>query len=317
MTIPEAGDWLLSIDLSGFDVDADGNILSTNYKYTIADMSGVVTYPDKVFAVVGGEETELVTEIADGLANGIYKGVVKSSEAGQALTFVFSDGKEYRVDETTLANASTYNITLDLTSGKVLLDEVSYDFYTFSDSNCSNEIAKYLMHSDGLAGGLFYNLDGVWDFYLKDKDGIKYGVDDSWTQFSLIKEAANDHFWFDPLTPVYVEFNSAAEQWSVSKIVSINLTGEKVNGWSRDNTPFTYNDDGTYSITLDIEAEDWGPQIVVVTEANQDASDWLKLSPDSNGVLKVSGDKLPITESGKYTITVNSRTNSVSIERVE
>lgn len=316
IVVPKAGQYLLILDLDN----------SAKFTYTLKDMSGVVTYPDKVIAVVGETETELQTEISGGLASGIYTGSIVAS----AKTVSFKDGSG-KVLEVALVDASDnalselnvdgkYTVTLDLVNKIAKLSEILYEkpniVYTYGDPELTKPLATYHTVGDGVFKGLYWQEPDSWNFYAKDNNDVVYGVqkweDNNNNQFTFFA-GSTANFWLDPNKSFFLTINADMEgTWSAMEVSSVHIVGNTI-GWNfEDSNKFTDNGDGTWSFTTNGLNADYN-QIII------NASWDYKLGAGSDNVLRFYSDDYQIKADtdDTYKVVINFKTNTISIEQAK
>jgi hypothetical protein len=316
ISVPKAGQYLLILDLDN----------SAKFTYTLKDMSSVVTYPDKVIAVVGETETELQTEISGGLASGIYTGSIVAG----AKTVSFKDG-DGKILEVALVDASDnalselnvdgkYTVTLDLVNKIAKLSEILYEkpniVYTYGDPELTKPLATYHTVGDGVFKGLYWQEPDSWNFYAKDNNDVVYGVqkweDNNNNQFTFFA-GSTANFWLDPNKSFFLTINADMEgTWSAMEVTSVHIVGNTI-GWNfEDSNKFTDNGDGTWSFTTNGLNADYN-QIII------NASWDYKLGAGSDNVLRFYSDDYQIKADtdDTYKVVINFKTNTISIEQAK
>jgi len=316
IVVPKAGQYLLILDLDN----------SAKFTYTLKDMSSVVTYPDKVIAVVGETETELQTEISGGLASGIYTGSIVAG----AKTVSFKDG-DGKILEVALVDASDnalselnvdgkYTVTLDLVNKIAKLSEILYEkpniVYTYGDPELTKPLATYHTVGDGVFKGLYWQEPDSWNFYAKDNNDVVYGVqkceDNNNNQFTFFA-GSTANFWLDPNKSFFLTINADMEgTWSAMEVTSVHIVGNTI-GWNfEDSNKFTDNGDGTWSFTTNGLNADYN-QIII------NASWDYKLGAGSDNVLRFYSDDYQIKADtdDTYKVVINFKTNTISIEQAK
>lgn len=309
ITVNAAGMYKIVVDLS-----------SSVYTYTLTDMDDVVTYPDTVYCVIGGSKVLLTTTYTGGMASGVYTGSVVNETAGAGISFEDGDGNAVG-PEATLENASKYNITLNLVTGECSLEEVTYEVAKtlglYYDSSYDYlQATLYSGYDDGgaLSGvysGLFYKGADDWNFYGLDGNGVAFGVNTStWDQFSVLNGSTGNFWVTSPQKTYFYAFDTPNETWSEEEVTSLSLTGD-FNSWSLEDTKFTDNADGTWTLTdVELVAEQWGPYIVV----NGDWDKKLYMAEDGYSLTPAQGSFVA-SEAGTYDITINATSNSITVTK--
>lgn len=330
MTFADNGDGTLTLNggSTGISVAKAGtykivvNLSAGTYTYKLTDLSGVKIYPTTVVAKGTSGELTLETELSGGLATGIYTGRYANTVAGDALTFVDGDGNTLDVTAT-LANASKYDISLDLTTNTVTVTEVLYEIAEtlglYYDKNYEYlQATLYSGYTDGalngIYSGLFYKDADDWNFFAKDGNGVSFGVNSStWDQFTFLNGSAAN-FWVTATQKTYFyQFNVSTETWAETEVTSMVLTGD-FNSWSLESHAFTNNVDGTWTLTdVELIDEQYGPYIVF----NGEWANKLFLASDGSSLTTVETGKFLIGAdgAGTYDITVNVKTNSVTLTK--
>lgn len=330
MTFADNGDGTLTLNggSTGISVAKAGtykivvNLSADTYTYKLTDLSGVKIYPTTVIAKGTSGELTLETELSGGLATGIYTGRYANTVAGDALTFVDGNGNTLEVTAT-LANASKYDISLDLTTNTVTVTEVLYEIAEtlglYYDKNYEYlQATLYSGYTDGalngIYSGLFYKDADDWNFFAKDGNGVSFGVNSStWDQFTFLNGSAAN-FWVTATQKTYFyQFNVSTETWAETEVTSMVLTGD-FNSWSLESHAFTNNVDGTWTLTdVELIDEQYGPYIVF----NGEWANKLYLASDGSSLTTVETGKFLIGAdgAGTYDITVNVKTNSVTLTK--
>ncbi len=306
ITIPTAGQYLLSVDLSG-----------RYYTYSLTDMSGTTTYASTVYAVIDGEQVELETEISGGLPSGVYTGTVTTSADATEVTLVDADGNTLATY--TVETAGTYILTLDLTASEdeqvTIANSTSDVMYIYLDEDYTSLKATYYQSWDADGNylgysGFLYQVD-TWNFWSMDGNGVTYGPDGNWGTTDFFSGYTNNCWVSTANTSYFAIFDTDNSTWSYTEVTSLSLTGD-FNSWSLTSDVFTDNGDGTWSTTITAVEEQWGPYICINGEWTYHvliAEDGSTLAP-GNGSFITSG-------AGTYTVTVDMTSNTVSVVSAE
>lgn len=308
ITVAKAGKYKLEISLR-----------EKPYTFTLTDMSGVKTYPSAIWANVGDEKTQLTTEVKDGMPTGLYTGSIVNATAGATLSFSDGDGNAAGGTKV-LDKEAKYNITLNLADGTLTADAVEYEIAEtiglYFDADCAWLQATFFSGADdngafnGIYSGLFYKDNDDWNFYCKDTNGVTFGVDENYEQFSFVN-GASGNFWVSECQKSYLyTFNVAESRWSETQVNSIAITGD-FNSWDLNANKLTDNADGTWTISdVTLIDEQWGPYLVI----NGDWDLKLYLASDGKSLTTAQGQFLT-NGAGTYDITVSTKNNTVSLTK--
>ncbi|MBQ2321664.1 MAG: DUF5111 domain-containing protein [Bacteroidales bacterium] len=302
------------------------DLSSATLSYKISSMGDTKVYPSYVTAKAGEVEVKVDSEIEGGLATGLYVGKIENATAGATLSFTDSNGNAVG-GTATLDNASTYSFTLNLATNELTVNEILYTVAEtlglYYDENYEwIQATMYSGYTDegelnGIYSGLFYKSAEDWKFFAKDGNGVYFGVNDTWDQFSFIKDS-KANFWVTATQATYLyTFDVNNATWSETVIEKIALTGdftkgEGQDGWDLDEK-FTDNGDGTWTLSdVNLIDEQWGPYLVL----NGDWDLKLYIAADGTSLTTVNTGNFFATQgAGTYDITINALTNSVTITK--
>ncbi|MBP5682822.1 MAG: SusE domain-containing protein [Bacteroidales bacterium] len=203
-------------------------------------------YPDKATAVCGGNKEELKTVLDAGLPSGVYTGKITASAS--SISFEYSGDKTFDVEVvdadgnklSALEVGSDYIIELNLVDKKAIL---KLNLISATLTISSNDQGKPLavLHSDVDADG---NPTGVYrgfvafeaddHFTAIDGNGVHYGVNDGWDQFSFLinNEEGDGHrnFWTpgDAVNGLcYAVFDINNAKWEVNDVTSFDVVSKE------------------------------------------------------------------------------------------
>lgn len=302
------------------------DLSSATLSYKISSMGDTKVYPSYVTAKAGEVEVKVDSEIEGGLATGLYVGKIENATAGATLSFTDTNGNAVG-GTATLDNASTYSFTLNLATNELTVNEILYTVAEtlglYYDENYEwIQATMYSGYTDegelnGIYSGLFYKSAEDWKFFAKDGNGVYFGVNDTWDQFSFIKDS-KANFWVTATQATYLyTFDVNNATWSETVIEKIALTGdftkgEGQDGWDLDEK-FTDNGDGTWTLSdVNLIDEQWGPYLVL----NGDWDLKLYIAADGTSLTTVNTGNFFATQgAGTYDITINALTNSVTITK--
>ena len=302
------------------------DLSSATLSYKISSMGDTKVYPSYVTAKAGEVEVKVDSEIEGGLATGLYVGKIENATAGATLSFTDTNGNAVG-GTATLDNASTYSFTLNLATNELIVNEILYTVAEtlglYYDENYEwIQATMYSGYTDegelnGIYSGLFYKSAEDWKFFAKDGNGVYFGVNDTWDQFSFIKDS-KANFWVTATQATYLyTFDVNNATWSETAIEKIALTGdftkgEGQDGWDLDEK-FTDNGDGTWTLSdVNLIDEQWGPYLVL----NGDWDLKLYIAADGTSLTTVNTGNFFATQgAGTYDITINALTNSVTITK--
>lgn len=204
VTIPEKGTYKITLKLG----------LNSKYKFTL-EPAEVTVYPDKV--TLSG--SELVTEVLDGAATGVYTGFVQLKSGNQDI--VYSDAKDYGV-KLDVKKDGWYMITVDLVKKRA--EAVLYG----NTLTISGSFTGELTVQDGkYKGFLTSQHTESYDFFVEDENGQKYATYKGWDQFTFgVSEGDYNHLWFNPEDDyMYIEIDVLSHSWT--GITKFNFYFEK------------------------------------------------------------------------------------------
>jgi hypothetical protein len=239
VTIPEKGTYKITLKLG----------LNSNYKFAL-EPAEVTVYPEKL--TLGGKE--LITNVLDGAATGIYTGFVTLKSGAQEIKV--SDDKDYGV-ALEVAKDGWYMVNVDLTKKRA--EAVLYGNTLTASGFWSGELK---INENGKYAG-FVSKGDDWNFYLEDENGQTYGTYPGWDQFTFgIQEGDHDHLWLEPKGNAYIEIDPYNHTWEyayenallvISKQVTIGATGSGIR-------TILYYDEatGTYTGSYDNSADESG-----------------------------------------------------------
>lgn len=289
------------------------------YSFTLTDVSGIKTYPSVIVAKAGDAEARLTAEVKDGMPTGLYTGFIVNAKAGTTLSFSDEDGNAVG-DTKVLDKEVKYNITLNLADGTLSVDAVEYEVAEslglYFDADYAWLQATFFSGTNedgsfnGVYTGLFYKDNEDWNFYGKDDNGVTFGVNDTYEQFSFINGSSRN-FWVSDCQKSYLYTFSVTEaKWSETQVNSIAITGD-FNNWDIKADRLTDNADGTWTISdVTLIDEEWGPYLVI----NGDWDLKLYLASDNKSLTAAKGQFLTMG-AGTYDITVNTKANTVSLTK--
>lgn len=204
VTIPEKGTYKITLKLG----------LNSKYKFTL-EPAEVTVYPDKV--TLSG--SELVTEVLDGAATGVYTGFVQLKSGNQDI--VYSDAKDYGV-KLEVKKDGWYMVNVDL--AKKRAEAVLYG----NTLTISGSFTGELTVQDGkYKGFLTSQHTESYDFFVEDENGQKYATYKGWDQFTFgVSEGDYNHLWFNPEDDyMYIEIDVLSHSWT--GITKFNFYFEK------------------------------------------------------------------------------------------
>lgn len=204
VTVAEKGTYKITLKLG----------LNSKYKFTL-EPAEVTVYPDKV--TLSGNE--LVTEILDGAATGVYKGFVNLKAGAQDI--VVSDAKDYGV-KLEVKKDGWYMVNVDL--AKKRAEAVLYG----NTLTISGSFTGELTVQDGkYKGFLTSQHTESYDFFVEDENGQKYATYKGWDQFTFgVSEGDYNHLWFNPEDDyMYIEIDVLSHSWT--GITKFNFYFEK------------------------------------------------------------------------------------------
>ncbi|MBQ3635800.1 MAG: DUF5114 domain-containing protein [Bacteroidales bacterium] len=307
ISIPTAGEYKFEVDLS-----------HTKRVIKLSSMSGVKTYPDKVFAKAGSQNVEMTTSYSDGLADGRYSLRLQVSSP-QQVSFVDDKGAEV-IDAISLTEAGIFDIRIDVKSDRIEYEKVilygerlfSYDK---NDASYSTPIATfYSAVADGMPTGLYTGLLGGvnwFNYVLSDDNGTIYGSGTDTWDLNLFVRGSDHNYWIPSekgeQMDYFMIFDAEKGTAAYDTVKTISLTGD-FNNWSLSETMFTNNGDGTWTLKdVKLIAEPWGPYICL--NNSWDLKLYLR-----DGTLCTSGDMI-VKEEGTYDITIDTSKNSISVTK--
>ena len=314
VTIPEKGTYKITLKLG----------LNSKYKFSI-EPAEVTVYPDKV--TLSG--TELVTEVLDGAATGVYTGFANLKSGVQEI--VFSDAKDYGV-KVDIKKDGWYMISLDLTKKRA--EAVLYgNTLTVSGGNWTGELK---MNSNGKYAGYLTAGEG-WDIKLTDENGQTYGTYPGWDQFTFGIEAdGHDHLWLEPKGNAFIEIDPFNHTWNYAyenALIVVAKQSEVALGGVRailfyDEATGTYK--GEYDNKADESGTSWNYYLQGVNSAKDGlvfygCDDNWTASPDNYATIPVAREFSDASDahtfwvdpSKKYNMTVDLANNAISFEVVE
>ena len=314
VTVAEKGTYKLTLKLG----------LNSKYKFTL-EPAEVTVYPDKV--TLSG--SELVTEVLDGAATGVYTGFANLKSGVQEI--VFSDAKDYGV-KVDIKKDGWYMISLDLTKKRA--EAVLYgNTLTVSGGNWTGELK---MNSNGKYAGYLTAGEG-WDIKLTDENGQTYGTYPGWDQFTFGIEAdGHDHLWLEPKGNAFIEIDPFNHTWNyayenalivVAKQSVVALGGVRAILFY-DEATGTYK--GEYDNTADESGTAWNYYLQGVNAAKDGlvfygCDDSWTASPDNYATIPVAREFSDASDahtfwvdpSNKYNMTVDLAGSAVSFEKTE
>ncbi len=326
INIPKAGSYKLVIDLDN----------SSKYTYKLEDLSNAVIYPEKVTAVVGETKVELKPEIEFGLASGVYTGKIVATS--KTASFVYSDGKDYEIsivdadgnDLSELKLNASYNIKVDIKDKKAIFEIRPTSLSTYEGEGTYDVLlAVYNDNGDGIFNGLYCRANATdFNFSVKDENGVVYGTNQNWSQYTITHKNPTNHLWVDldpdndpniVLHPMYISFDLNEETWTATEVTNMQITGQ-FNSWkieenNEKTVEFVKNNENPYiwTATITTAEEQYNPQIVFNHSWDN------KLYSGANGILtpKECKDSYPTKVGTTYTVTVNFINNTVKYTEAE
>jgi len=313
VTIAEKGTYKLTLKLG----------LNSKYKFTI-EPAEVTVYPDKV--TLSG--SELVTEVLDGAATGVYTGFINLKSGVQEI--VFSDAKDYGV-KIDIQKDGWYMVNLDLTKKRA--EAVLYGNTLAVSGFWSGELK---MNENGNYAG-FVTKGDDWNYYLEDENGQKYATYKSWDQFTFgVSEGDYDHLWLEPKANAFIEIDPFNHTWNYAYENALVVIAKQSTIASGGVRTILYYDEatGTYKGEYDNKADESGTSWNYYLQGVNSAKDGLVFygcddnwtaSPDNYATMPVAREFSDASDahtfwvdpSKKYNMTVDLANNAISFEVVE
>ena len=203
-------------------------------------------YPDNATAVCGGNKVELKTVLDAGLPSGVYTG--KITATASTISFEYSGDKTFDVEVVdadgnklnALEVGSDYIIELNLVDKKAILKlSLISETLTISSNDQGKQLAVLTsdMDADGNPTGVyrgFVAFKADDHFTAIDGNGVHYGVNDGWDQFSFLinNEEGDGHrnFW-TPGAAVnglcYAIFDINNAKWEVYDVATLDVVSKE------------------------------------------------------------------------------------------
>jgi hypothetical protein len=203
-------------------------------------------YPDNATVVCGDDKVKLKTVLEAGLPSGVYTG--KITATASSISFEYSGDKTFDVEIvdadgnniSALEVGSDYIVELNLVDKKAIL-KLSLFSETLTISSIDQDKQLAVLHSDVDADG---NPTGVYrgfvafeaddHFTAVDGNGVHYGVNDDWDQFSFlfnnVEGDGHRNFWTpgDAVNGLcYAIFDIKNAKWEVYDVAALDVVSKE------------------------------------------------------------------------------------------
>lgn len=203
-------------------------------------------YPETATAVCGGDKVELKTVLDGGLPSGVYTGKITATSS--SISFEYSGDKTFDVEVvdadgnklSALEVGSEYIIELNLVDKKAILKlSLISETLTIYSNDQGKELAVLTsdVDADGNPTGVyrgFVAFEADDHFTAIDGNGVHYGVNDGWDQFSFLinNEEGDGHrnFWTpgDAVNGLcYAIFDINNSKWEVHDVTALDVVSKE------------------------------------------------------------------------------------------